>query len=105
MTGATTSAVPLIPREVLFGNPERTQPRLCPGGERLAYIAPVDGVLNVWVGPVGQDVRGDGSAPVRGDRAGGRRQYFWAEDGRHLVYLQDKGGDENGRLYTVDPAT
>ena len=105
MTEAATSAVPLIPREVLFGNPQRTQPRLSPGGERLAYIAPVDGVLNVWVGPVGSEVGGDGFEPVTRDTDRGIRQYFWAEDGRHLVYLQDKGGDENWRLYAVDPAT
>ena len=47
-----TKLPPLIPREVLFGNPEKAQPRLSPGGKRLAYLAPVDGVLNVWVGPV-----------------------------------------------------
>ena len=105
MTGAATSAAPFIPREVLFGNPERTQPRLSPGGERLAYIAPVDGVLNVWVGPVGPDAGGGGFEPVTRDTDRGIRQYFWAEDGTHLVYLQDKGGDENWRLYAVDPAT
>jgi|SRR5687767_5832243 len=49
----TYDAVPLVPREVLFGNPEKVQPRISPDGKRLAYIAPVDGVLNVWVGDVG----------------------------------------------------
>ena len=95
----------LIPREVLFGNPEKTQPRLSPDGERLAYIAPVNGVLNVWVGPVGSDAGGGRFEPVTRDTDRGIRLYFWAEDGRHLVYLQDKGGDENWRLYAVDPAT
>ena len=105
MSEAATPAVPLIPREVLFGNPERTRPRLSPGGERLAYIAPVDGVLNVWVGPISSVVGGGGFEPVTRDTDRGIRQYFWAEDGRHLVYLQDKGGDENWRLYAVDPTT
>src|SRR5829696_993470 len=105
MTDAATSAVPLIPRTVLFGNPERTQPRISPGGQRLAYIAPLDGVLNVWVGPVGYDA-GDGAfEPVTRDTDRGIRLYFWAEDGRHLVYLQDKGGNEDWQLYAVDPAT
>ena len=105
MTETAISAVPLIPREVLFGNPERTQPRLSPGGDRLAYIAPVDGVLNVWVGPVGPNVGGDGFEPVTRDTDRGIRLFFWPEDGRHLVYLQDKGGDENWRLHAVDPGT
>jgi dipeptidyl aminopeptidase/acylaminoacyl peptidase len=105
MTKAATSAAPLIPLKVLFGNPERTQPRLSPDGQRLAYIAPLDGVLNVWVGPVGSDAGGGAFEPVTRDTDRGIRLYFWAEDGRHLVYLQDKGGDENWRLYAVDPAT
>ena len=105
MTEAATSAVPLIPRTVLFGNPERTQPRISPDGQRLAYVAPLDGVLNVWVGPVGYDA-GDGAfEPVTRDTDRGIRLYFWAEDGRHLVYLQDKGGNEDWQLYAVDPAT
>jgi hypothetical protein len=61
--------------------------------------------LNLWVGPEGPDVRGNGFEPVTRDTDRGIRLYFWAEDGRHLVYLQDKGGDENWRLYAVDPAT
>jgi hypothetical protein len=42
------STVPLIPRELLFGNPERMGPRLSPDGARLAYLAPKDGVMDVW---------------------------------------------------------
>jgi dipeptidyl aminopeptidase/acylaminoacyl peptidase len=105
MTEAATSTAPLIPLKVLFGNPERTQPRLSPDGQRLAYIAPLDGVLNVWVGPVGSDAGGGAFEPVTRDTDRGIRLYFRAEDGSHLVYLQDKGGDENWRLYAVDPAT
>ena len=89
---------PLIPRHVLFGNPERILPKVSPDGKRLAYVAPVDGVLNVWVGSLGaQDFR-----PVTDDRDRGIRLYFWAHDDRHLLYLQDRGGDENWRLYAVD---
>lgn len=91
---------PLIPREVLFGNPVRAQPRLSPDGERLAYIAPLDGVLNVWVGPVGGEAE-----PVTRDTDRGIRVFFWAHDGTHLLYLQDRGGDENWRLFKVDPST
>jgi len=45
---------PLIPREVLFGNPEKASPLLSPDGAKLAYLAPKDGVLNVWVRTLGQ---------------------------------------------------
>jgi len=97
MTDSRTAAG-IIPREVLFGNPERAQPKISPDGTRLAYIAPVDGVLNVWVGSVG----GEDFRPVTEDRERGIRLYFWAEDDRHILYLQDAGGDENWRLYSVD---
>lgn len=94
------AAPPLIPREVLFGNPERFLPLVSPDGASLSYVAPVDGVLNVWVGPL------DGEAmPLTDDRDRGIRQYLWAHDGRHLLYLQDKGGDENWRLYAVALST
>jgi dipeptidyl aminopeptidase/acylaminoacyl peptidase len=88
----------LIPREVLFGNPERTQPRISPDGKLLAYLAPLNGVLNVWMGPVG----GEDFEPVTNDEKRGIRVYSWAEDGRHLIYLQDRDGDENWRLYAVE---
>ena len=81
-----------IPLEILFGNPDRAAPRLSPDGKRLAWLAPVDGVLNAWV---------DGE-PVTADRVRGIRQYLWAMDGRHLLYLQDAGGDENWHLWSVD---
>src|SRR5918993_688794 len=95
--------VPLIPREVLFGNPERIGPRLSPDGERLAFLAPKEGVLNVWVGPVGAPL--EDFEPVTDDRKRGIRVCFWAEDNRHIVYLQDEGGDENWRVHAVDASS
>src|ERR671917_1500017 len=105
MTEAAISTVPLIPREVLFGNAEKVVPRLSPDGERLAYLAPKDGVLNVWVGPVGHPAGGDDFEPVTDDRKRGIRVFFWAEDNTHIVYLQDEGGDENWRVHAVDAST
>ncbi|HET9077071.1 MAG TPA: S9 family peptidase [Acidimicrobiales bacterium] len=89
----------LIPRRVLFGNPDRAMATISPDGSRLAWLAPVDGVLNVWVGPVSDP---DRAGPVTEDRDRGIRTYLWAHDSRHLLYLQDRGGDENWRLYGVD---
>lgn len=104
---------PIIPRDVLFGNPERVAPRLSPDGRRLSYLAPLDGVLNVWVGPIGSlagegsggEEHGGGAAmePVTEDRERGIRSYDWAHDGRHLLYIQDEGGDEDWHLHVVDP--
>src|SRR5919107_187595 len=99
-----TSTVPLIPREVLFGNPEKVAPRLSPDGERLAYLVPKVGVMNVWVGPVGSPAGGD-FEPVTDDKKRGIRVYFWAEDNTHIVYLQDERGDENWRVPAMTEAS
>ena len=97
----------LIPRQVLFGNPERISPRISPDGTRLAWIAPHEGVLNVWVAPAGAEAGVDWTAArvVTDDTDRGIRMFAWAHDARHLIYLQDTGGDENWRLHDVDLET
>jgi dipeptidyl aminopeptidase/acylaminoacyl peptidase len=99
--------VELIPRQVLFGNPERVSPAISPDGTRLAWIAPNEGVLNVWVAPASAETGVDWEAArvVTDDTDRGVRIFEWAHDGRHLLYLQDTGGDENWRLHDVDIET
>jgi dipeptidyl aminopeptidase/acylaminoacyl peptidase len=93
---------PLIPRDILFGNPERVSPELSPDGARLAWIAPdKKNVLQVWVKTIGKD----DDKVVTADPKRGIRQYFWAENSKMLVYLQDSDGDENFHLYGVDLAS
>lgn len=92
----------LIARDALFGNPTRTQARLSPDGRHISYIAPRDGVLNVWVAPWG---RLDEARAVTQDTKRGIRQHFWSYDNAHVLYLQDQGGDENWRLHSVEVAT
>ena len=94
---------PLVPRQVLFGNPERISPRISPDGTRLAWIAPDQGVLNVWVNAVGAPL--EDAEVVTADRDRGIRSYFWAHDDRHLLYVQDVGGDEDWHLFDVDLET
>ena len=87
----------LIDRELLFGNPTMVSPKLSPDGKYLAYLKPVNDVLNVWVRTVGQQ---DDKA-ITNDTDRGIRWYFWAFDNEHIVYGQDKAGDENWRLYAM----
>jgi dipeptidyl aminopeptidase/acylaminoacyl peptidase len=89
----------LIPRSVLFGNPTRVSPAISPDGTRLAYLAPHEGVLNVWAGTLG----GDDFQPVTHDRERGVRFFAWAHDNRHLLHVQDRGGDEDWHLLATDP--
>jgi Tol biopolymer transport system component len=96
----------LIPRRVLFGNPERVAPQISPDASTLAWIAPHEGVLNVWTAPMGAGgVDLAAARVVTDDTDRGIRMFTWAHDGRHLLYLQDTGGDENWRLHDVDLAT
>ena len=90
---------PLIPRDVLFGNPTRMAGQISPDGRWLGFIAPRDGVLNVYIAPVDapEDAR-----PITDDRLRGVRSFAFAYDGEHLLYPQDTGGDENFRLHAVD---
>ena len=93
----------LIPREILFGNPDRVSPQLSPDGSRLSWLAPRDGVLNVWVQTVGGNgVDEEESRVVTDDTDRGIRSYTWAYDGRHLLYVQDTGGDENWHVFATD---
>ena len=92
----------LIPRSVLFSNPQKTGLQISPDGQRLAYLAPSpQGVLNVWVQTLGKE----DAVQVTNDTHRGIRNYGWIADGRRLVYIQDSGGDENFHLYLVDLQT
>ncbi|QHW29539.1 S9 family peptidase [Paenibacillus rhizovicinus] len=94
----SASEVRLIPREILFGNTDKTQTQLSPDGAYISYLAPVEGVQNIWIWPIGGHAR----EPVTYDRERGIRWYFWGYDSKHLLYLQDAGGNENWRLYSVN---
>ncbi|MFE1409629.1 S9 family peptidase [Streptomyces sp. NPDC085524] len=98
----TTEAVPLIPHSVLFGNPSYLVPEISPDGTRLLYLAPDDGVLNVWVAPAD---RPDEAVAVTHDRGRGIRTYGLCHDDRTLFYLRDENGDESWRVHLVDLVT
>lgn len=88
----------LIPREVLFGNPVKAGPQISPDGRMLSYLAPSDGVLNIWVRTIGKTddhvITNDKKRPIR--------RYFWQQDSSHIIYLQDVGGNENWHVFQAD---
>src|SRR6202050_2980613 len=89
----------LIARAALFGNPVRTQARLSSDGRYVSFLAPREGVLNVWLAPLGNL---EAAKPITNDRKRGIREHYWALTGRHVLYVQDEGGDENWRVFSVD---
>lgn len=96
------TTLPLIPREHLFGNPTRAQGSISPDGKWLSWLAPYEGVLNIWMAPCSNP---DDARPMT--RADDRpiRQHMWSPDATSLLYIQDKGGDENFLLYRIDVAS
>ncbi len=92
---------PLIPRSVLFGNPQKASPAISPNGTMLAYLAPSNGVLSIWVRTIGKNddrvVATDPARPIR--------NVVWQPDSQHVLYEQDKGGNENFSVYQTDVTT
>ena len=99
---ASTKEQKLIPRSVLFGNPKKASARISPNGKWMSYLAPVDGILNVFVAPV-DDMAA--AKQVTDDKTRDIRGYSWAYTGEHILYTQDKAGDENWHLYATDVTT
>jgi dipeptidyl aminopeptidase/acylaminoacyl peptidase len=92
---------PVIDRDVLFGDPQIASGQLSPDGSHISFLKPYKNVLNIWVKGISEPfaearpVTADTTRPVRG--------YFWTKDGTYILYIQDKGGDENWHIYAVDP--
>src|SRR5678810_326605 len=38
----------LIPRSVLFGNPDHRAVQISHDGKQISFLAPLDGVMNIW---------------------------------------------------------
>ncbi|PAX06841.1 S9 family peptidase [Sphingomonas lenta] len=108
MTGAAPAQqgaappVPLIERAKLFGNPTRAGGQLSPDGRWISFLAPRDGVMNVWVAPA---TAPDQAKPLTAEKLRPIRQTFWSPDSRQIMFINDVGGDENFLLYGVDVAS
>lgn len=95
----TTQLSPLIPREILFGNPARTDPQISPDGNLLSYLAPdAKNVLQIWV----RSLSGRDDRQITDEQKRGIRHYTWAYDNRHLIFARESDGDENWQINVVD---
>ncbi|ULN46611.1 S9 family peptidase [Mycolicibacterium goodii] len=89
----------LIPVEDFFSPPVRAAAKISPDGTRIAYLAPWQNRLNIWV----ENVDGTERRCVTADGDRSVHIYEWSADSRWLLYLQDNGGDENWHVYRADP--
>jgi dipeptidyl aminopeptidase/acylaminoacyl peptidase len=92
---------PLLPRVLILEDADRTLPKLSPDGKRLAYVASVDGVPNIWIKTLGRN----DDRVVTHDSRQGVESFTWQQDGEKLLYFQDRGGDEDDHLFQVDLKT
>jgi len=103
LVGCTTAPpaadVPLIERAKLFGNPTRAGAQISPDGQWLSWVAPRDGVLNIWVAPLGDLSK---ARALTAEKQRPIRTAFWSPDSKTVLYINDKGGDENFLLYGAD---
>ena len=77
VTSSSARAQELIPRQVLFGNPDRAAVEISPDGKYISFLAPRDGVMNVYVAPVEDPAA---AKPVTHATKRGIPGYFWAFD-------------------------
>jgi dipeptidyl aminopeptidase/acylaminoacyl peptidase len=89
---------PIIRRKVFFGNPEHANPLISPDGTKIAYLAPSRGILNIWF----RDIGVSNDSVVTNDTIKGIETYFWAEDNSHIIYRQDRAGDENWHFFSIE---
>jgi len=93
---------PLIDREIFFGDPEIAGGQISPDGKYISFLKTYTGHLNIWV--KGIDEPFDAARPMSADTARPVFRYFWTKDGKYILYIQDKGGNENFHAYAIDPA-
>ena len=93
---------PLIDRELFFGNPEITSAMLSPDGQYLAFVKPWKDTLNVWVKKREEPFEAARLLTAEAERP--IADFLWTRDGRHILYVKDKDGDENYNVFAVDPA-
>ncbi len=92
---------PLIDRELFFGDPEISNSQLSPDGKFISFIKPYKGVRNIWVKLINEPF--EAAKPVTADQRP-VPAYFWSQDSKYLLYVQDKGGNEDFHVYAVNPA-
>jgi dipeptidyl aminopeptidase/acylaminoacyl peptidase len=100
--GTAAQQPPLIDRELFFGDPEISGAQISPDGQFISFRKPYRGVMNIWVKRTPEPF--DAAKPMTADTTRPVSGYFWSEDGKYLLYVQDKLGNENYHIYAVDPA-
>jgi dipeptidyl aminopeptidase/acylaminoacyl peptidase len=93
---------PIIDRELFFGDPEISGAQISPDGKFISFMKPFKGTRNIWVKRTEEPF--DKAKPITADTQRPIPAYFWSRDGKYILFVQDKAGDENYLVYAVNPA-
>lgn len=93
---------PLIEREIFFGNPLISGGQLSPDGQYITFIKAYEGVMNIWIKGINDSF--DEALPLTNDKTRPITSYFWSRDSKYVLFVQDNKGDENYRVYKVNPS-
>ena len=99
-TGKIQTTVPIIDRELFFGNPEISGGQLSPDGKWISFMKEYDGIMNIWVKKFDEPF--EKSRPLTNSKRP-MQSYFWSYDGKYILYVKDENGDENVNVFAVDP--
>src|SRR5687768_12435064 len=102
VSAQTGAQPPIIDRDLFFGDPEISGGQISPDGKFIAFVKPFKGTRNIWVKRTEEPF--DAAKPVTNDQSRPITQYFWSRDGKYILFVQDKAGDENYLVYAVNPA-
>src|SRR5438552_198859 len=92
---------PIIDRELFFGDPEIAGAQISPDGKFIAFVRPFKGTRNIWIKRTEDPF--DKAKPITADTTRPIPAYFWSRDGKYILFVQDKAGDENYLVYAVNP--
>lgn len=89
----------IIPREVLFGNADKSNVQISPDGKYISYVASYEGVPNLYIAKIDnlQDAK-----LITKDKGRGVTSYGWTYNPNFMFYIQDKNGDEDFHIYKID---
>jgi dipeptidyl aminopeptidase/acylaminoacyl peptidase len=91
---------PILDRNLFFGNPQISGGQLSPDGKTISFMKAYNGIMNIWVKDF--DAPFDEALPVT-DSQRPLMGYAWTDDGKYILYIKDKDGDENLNVFAVDP--
>jgi len=94
--------VPIIDRDLFFGDPEIGGAQISPDGKFIAFVKPYQGTRNIWVKGVAEPF--SAARLITNETKRPIPAFFWTRDGRFILFVQDQGGNENYNVFAVNPA-